>query len=754
MKKITLLLTALVWLLAFSATAEVMKLDSEVPMYIVASFGGYDLMAADGTVIAEDWAEDVDLMKNGLICVRMNGLYGFMDRKGRWLTEPCYSYAALHSYEGFSKVKKDGLIGFIDSEAREVVPCEYEDAGNFSCGYAAVRKNGKWGYVDTRGELVIEPRFDDAGSFDADGHAFVFVNECVGVIDISGNYLREPEYRKYGKSGDYYIIREGSERNERYGCLFSDGTLIEPRWSNFMWSFEGGFAAVSEENKLWGYIDRQGNVVIEPRFESAGSFKNGRAIVMENGKFGVIDSNGVYVYAPEYDYIRSVYGCDGVYFVEKDGRMSVLRADGTLWDRYYDYIYEENGLYVLEENGLYGLADENGDFLLEPYCREIYYVGDGFAAVTYEEVDDNAWYGGGEAGNSVLVAFGGKRLSDEVYDDVFLCGDGTVMVDKDGVRRTYKIENGAMSEVEVIKNALDLNDYAPFTGKLNAAGTLREDIGFDNAYALPRLDGATALFPVYAAFAQAVYPEETRYMSTFDTASPSWARPLHPKNGEIVCSKTDRAYERLIAGGTDIIFCAEPSDEELLMAAARGVEMVLTPIGYEAFVFIVPKDSPAEGLTADEIRGVYSGEITTWEQLGVPGNGEIIAYQRPENSGSQTALENIMGDTELMDAPGYVVDDMVRIVQNVEYRNLPGALGYSFRFFVSGMLKSDVKLLAIDGVAPTIENIENGSYPFISTIYAVTLKGNTNPNTRILLNWLTGDTAQKLLAESGYVGLR
>lgn len=190
------------------------------------------------------------------------------------------------------------------------------------------------------------------------------------------------------------------------------------------------------------------------------------------------------------------------------------------------------------------------------------------------------------------------------------------------------------------------------------------------------------------------------------------------------------------------------------MAAARGVEMVLTPIGYEAFVFIVPKDSPAEGLTADEIRGVYSGEITTWEQLGVPGNGEIIAYQRPENSGSQTALENIMGDTELMDAPGYVVDDMVRIVQNVEYRNLPGALGYSFRFFVSGMLKSDVKLLAIDGVAPTIENIENGSYPFISTLYAVTLKGNTNPNTRILLNWLTGDTAQKLLAESGYVGLR
>lgn len=753
MKKITLLLTALVCLLAFSATADVMKLDSDVPMYIVGASYGYDLMAADGTVIAEDWAEDVDLMKNGLICVRMNGLYGFMDRKGRWLTEPCYSYVSLYPHEGFSMVQKDGLIGFIDGEAREVVPCEYESVKDFSCGFAAVKKDGKWGYVDARGELVIEPRFDDAGGFDADGHAYVFVNLRVGVIDTNGSYLCEPEYFQSGKSRDYSIICEGSEWNERYGCLFSDGTLIEPRWTNRIISFQEGLAAVSTEDNLWGYIDRQGNVAIEPRFEVAKDFENGRAIVMENAKFGVIDTCGVYVYPPEYDDIYSFTRGDGVYFVVKDGRMSVLRADGTLWERYYDYIYEENGLYVLEENGLYGLADINGDILLEPVFRDIYYVGDGFAAVTYEEVDDNAWYGGGEACNSVLVAFGGERLSNEVYDAVFLCGDGTVMVEKDGVRRTYKIENGVMSEVEVIKNALDLNDYAPFTGKLNAAGTLREDIGFDNAYALPRLDGATALFPVYAAFAQAVYPEETRY-TVYNRNAVATPAEAERDRAEVTCSKTDRAYERLIAGNTDIIFCAEPSDEELLMAAARGVEMVLTPIGYEAFVFIVPKDSPAEGLTADEIRGIYSGEITTWEQLGVPGNGEIIAYQRPGNSGSQTALENIMGDTELMDAPGYVVDDMVGIVQNVEYRNLPGALGYSFRFFVSGMLKSDVKLLAIDGVAPTIENIENGSYPFISTLYAVTLKGNTNPNTRILLNWLMGDTAQKLLAESGYVGLR
>ena len=145
--------------------------------------------------------------------------------------------------------------------------------------------------------------------------------------------------------------------------------------------------------------------------------------------------------------------------------------------------------------------------------------------------------------------------------------------------------------------------------------------------------------------------------------------------------------------------------------------------------------------------------MTDWVELGIEGLGKIVAYQRLENSGSQTALEKIMGDLPLMDAPGYVVDDMVGIVDNVEYRNLPGAIGYSFRYFVSGMMESDVRMLAIDGIEPALENIRNGSYPFISTLYAVTRRGEANPNVQTLLSWLTGDTAQRLLEASGYVGL-
>jgi len=169
-------------------------------------------------------------------------------------------------------------------------------------------------------------------------------------------------------------------------------------------------------------------------------------------------------------------------------------------------------------------------------------------------------------------------------------------------------------------------------------------------------------------------------------------------------------------------------------------------------VFIVNKDNPLEGIGVDQIRQVYSGAVTQWDELGVDGIGEIVAYQRPADSGSQTALERLMGDVPIMDPlenMEYFMDGVIEVVE--EYRNWPNAIGYTFRFFCTEMIGSDVKLLAMDGVAPTVENIRNGSYPICSTLYAVTRKGEENPNVRILLDWVTGAQGAELVEKSGYV---
>ena len=609
--------------------------------------------------------------------------------------------------------------------------------------------------VDADGNVVQERWADSV--YEKNGVLRIEQNGLIGVMDYDGSWIVEPQFTEVRSFFEGMAV---AKAKELYGYIDESYSWALPPTFQGACKFSEGLAAV-EQDGLWGYIDKQGDFVIEPKFAEAGSFSGGYADVWDGDLCGIIDKEGKFVCPPKY--VGTFYryggghakireeGFSGILFFTSDDE-DALGTDCRVLDlSEYDFCEvissedSDSKAYVqVGKDGLYGLLDVQGNPVLDVKYKGIYYVKDDCAAVTYEDVDGNTWFGSGEAKNSVIINFRGEPLLDEVFDDVFFCDDDTIMVDKDGERRAFKVENGRMIEVEVVKAALNITEYAPFEGKKNAAGAVRENVGFDAAHALPRLDGATALFPVYAAFAQAVYPEDTRYTpyNRSDSA-----------DSLLTCSKTDRAYKRLIYGNTDVIFCAQPSDEELQMAKEAGVELELTPIGYEAFVFIVPREEPVTGLTTQNIRDIYSGVVTDWAELGIEGLGKIVAYQRPENSGSQTALEKIMGDLPLMDAPGYVVDDMVGIVDNVEYRNLPGAIGYSFRYFVSGMMESDVRMLAIDGVEPALENIRNGSYPFISTLYAVTRRGEANPNVQTLLSWLTGDTAQRLLEASGYVGL-
>ena len=252
---------------------------------------------------------------------------------------------------------------------------------------------------------------------------------------------------------------------------------------------------------------------------------------------------------------------------------------------------------------------------------------------------------------------------------------------------------------------------------------------------LPRLDGATALYPVYAAFANAVYPEDR--LNEFDI---------------LKCSTTTWAYQDIVDGGAEIVFCAAPSAKQLAYAEENGVELELTPIGREAFVFFVNEKNPLENLTLAQVRGIWSGRITEWSELGVPSLGKIHAFQRDEGSGSQSALIRLMGDTPLMDPPTEDVVDVMEgiITRAADYRNYKNAIGYSFRFYSTVMHPdAGIKLLALEGVAPTIENIENGSYPVASYFYAVTRK-DADENTRRLVEWITGPQGQELIAKTGY----
>lgn len=284
---------------------------------------------------------------------------------------------------------------------------------------------------------------------------------------------------------------------------------------------------------------------------------------------------------------------------------------------------------------------------------------------------------------------------------------------------------------------VDLGQYMPFEEgtkavKLDEPATLQLE---DN---LPILDGATALYPVYSAFAQAVYPEG-RY-EVYD--------------GEVMSNMTDVAYSNLIHGEVDVIFVAGPSKRQLAMAEDAGKELQLTPIGKESFVFFVNSKNKVEDLTIDDIKGIYSGEITDWKEIG--GKKKAIrAFQRPEDSGSQTALQNLMGDTPIMEPPvENVIDLMGGIINEVStYHNYDNAIGFTYRYYSTQMVQNDkIRLLKINGIEPNVETIRSDEYPITGELYAVTA-GSKNPHIDELIDWILSEQGQAIIEKTGYVSI-
>ena len=276
------------------------------------------------------------------------------------------------------------------------------------------------------------------------------------------------------------------------------------------------------------------------------------------------------------------------------------------------------------------------------------------------------------------------------------------------------------------KMSVEVSDYVPFSGSENIY-SVRGEVELEGD--LPTIDGAAALLPIYAGFVESIYPEDS---VIFNGESYDDRSAMHYTN-------TRGAYKDIVDGKADLIICVAPSEEQLAYAAQNGVELEMVEIGKDAFVFIVNSDNPVSDISVEQIRGIYSGEITNWKELGGP-NVPIAAMRRNEGSGSQSALENLMGGTPIV----------------ADYTALFGSpIGFSFRYYVTGMLaEGGVKMLSVNGVEPDIENIASGAYPVTSSIYAVYRKGETNENVYKAVDFMLSKDGQDIVEKSGYIPVK
>lgn len=317
---------------------------------------------------------------------------------------------------------------------------------------------------------------------------------------------------------------------------------------------------------------------------------------------------------------------------------------------------------------------------------------------------------------------------------------GATLVAVCGCSIAYWIDWQTRSCYDVVRANINEWDYRPFR-EGNKLVVPENPTPERITGTLPKLSGAYALYPVYAAVAQALYP--------------------HPENSgyyiwEFVdTTGSDRTFQMLNRGNADLIFGGAPSEAQLEVAQKAGIQYEMTPFGREAFVFFVNKNNPINNLSSEQIRGIYSGKIKDWKEIGAPESEEIIAFQRNKGSGSQTMLEKIMAGTPI--APPIeerVSDGMGTILtQTAEYRNKNSAIGFSFRFYTLEMMHNDkLKLLSIDGIAPTKENIENGTYPFIADFYMISAQPRSE-NTKKIVEFMFSPAGQEIIEKTGYVPL-
>ncbi|MCL2004714.1 MAG: substrate-binding domain-containing protein [Planctomycetaceae bacterium] len=293
----------------------------------------------------------------------------------------------------------------------------------------------------------------------------------------------------------------------------------------------------------------------------------------------------------------------------------------------------------------------------------------------------------------------------------------------------------------------DLTEYVPFQENNKLVKIESPTLLIDSEY--PTIHGAFGLYPLYAAAVEAIY----------NNANLILAIDHRHWNTRVAVGTSPQAFEALLdenkQNRSDMIFMLRPSEKQLQEAEAKGVELVITSIGYEAFVFFVSVVNPVDGLSLEQIRDIYSKRTTHWDALG--GRRErILPFQRPEGSGSQTAMLRVMGGVPM--APPQLEEfrpGMGGIVRDVaDYRNYGNAIGFSFRYYVEGLFKHDgVKLLEIDGIAPSIANIQNRSYPLIGELVIISRRDNENPNVQRLTDWFLSSQGQELVRDVGYVPL-
>jgi len=223
--------------------------------------------------------------------VRRNGVWGVIDTAGRELLPIRYESIGHANWAGIA-VRTGGKWGVIDTRGREIFPARYQLARPFTPDLVAFKESELWGLADRQGRSVVEPKYSTI-----DGQR-VSTGKRSGRIDREGREVIAPQYEEIDEYSPLAWIAKDGERmlfiDKKDGRTLAEYSQLEVKGSGGDGLHAAKFApdAGGPETPRFGYLDERGRIAIEPRFDHAFPFQDGRARVNVAGKCGFIDRAG------------------------------------------------------------------------------------------------------------------------------------------------------------------------------------------------------------------------------------------------------------------------------------------------------------------------------------------------------------------------------------------------------------------------------------------------------------------------------
>lgn len=169
-------------------------------------------------------------------------------------------------------------------------------------------------------------------------------------------------------------------------------------------------------------------------------------------------------------------------------------------------------------------------------------------------------------------------------------------------------------------------------------------------------------------------------------------------------------------------------------------------IARDGLAVVVHPSNPVEDLTLDEVRNIFSGSVRNWQLLGGPAR-TITVVTREEGSGTRGAFQEMVMKQDRI-FKGAITQD-----SNGTVREIVAHDPFSIGFISLGLVNEQVKALSLDGVKPSEDRIQDGSYRLVRPFLFLT-RSPAEGIAKEFIDFVLSSQGQELIRQEGLIAVK